>query len=63
MSKIFFSYIIVHIGMDTVVSKDNDFNDFDDLSEHKSLKGNLEMYDYGEDFDCGDEENGKMIIH
>ena len=45
--------------MDTVVSKDNDFNDFDDLSEHKSLKGNLEMYDYGEDFDCGDEENGK----
>ena len=48
--------------MNTVVSKDNDYNDFDDLSEHKALKGDLEMYNYGEDFDCGDEENGKMII-
>ena len=48
--------------MDTVVSKYNDYNDFDDLSEHKALNGDPEMYNYGEDFDCGDEENGKMII-
>ena len=46
--------------MSTVVSEENDFNDFDDLSEQKSLKANLEMYDYGEDFDCGDEPNGKV---
>ena len=42
-----------------MVSKENNFNDFEDQDNSNGLKANLEMYDYGEDFDCGDEENSK----
>ena len=32
------------------------YPDFDDLGDSKSIQGSLEMYDYGEDFDCDDED-------
>ena len=35
---------------------ENAYLDFDDLGDSKSIQGSLEMYDYGEDFDCDDED-------
>ena len=58
-SNNYFVDIIVHVGISKVVSKENNFNDFEDQDNSNGLKANLEMYDYGEDFDCGDEENSK----
>ena len=54
-----FVEIIAYVGISKMISQENGFHDFDDQDNSKGLKANLEMYDYGEDFDCGDEENSK----
>jgi len=47
------------VGISKSIGEENNFQDFDDQDNSNGIKANLEMYDYGEDFDCGDEENSK----
>ena len=55
----YFFEITFYVGISKSISAENNFQDFDDQDNSNGIKANLEMYDYGEDFDCGDEENSK----